>query len=225
MSGQNNDQLASALATTSNDDDTLTEQQQQKEPKQTQLPTADDSNILWDDTLIAASFDNQLSLLENSINIVSRKNTAQEEQQSFNISTESPKGESSKAKKKNKKHNKNETCQSGGSCREFTNKSQLFRFSGDNNDHSKQTNTSSKNPNETKRKEIAFTETPRGNNVDRAGYVDRPSPGISIMPPPFTSNLAKPEGEQEAHASMLMAWYVAGYHTGYYEAIKNFRNK
>lgn len=128
--------------------------------------------VLWDETLIATSFEKQLSLLENSIN--------------------SPKG-GDNPRKKNKKQTKKDT------SLKFSNKSQLFRFQTD--DMSEK---------ETKQKEVTKP---------------LPGPAINIMPPPNTTNLAKPEGEQDAHASMLMAWYVAGYHTGYYEAVKNFQNK
>lgn len=48
----------------------------------------------------------------------------------------------------------------------------------------------------------------------------------SIMPPPkIPANLPKIEGENEAQASMLMSWYMAGYHTGYYEAMKQLKKE
>jgi len=40
------------------------------------------------------------------------------------------------------------------------------------------------------------------------------------MPPPpptFLHNQPGASSEQEAMASMLMSWYMSGYHTGYYQ--------
>ncbi|CAJ0594117.1 unnamed protein product [Cylicocyclus nassatus] len=51
----------------------------------------------------------------------------------------------------------------------------------------------------------------------------RPHPSIpSIAPPPpmVMPRLAVPD-EAEALSSMLMAWYMSGYHTGYYQAIRD----
>lgn len=45
-----------------------------------------------------------------------------------------------------------------------------------------------------------------------------------IAPPTLTAaNLPPINNESEAHASMLMSWYMAGYHTGYYEALKTLK--
>jgi len=44
-----------------------------------------------------------------------------------------------------------------------------------------------------------------------------------LMPPPFDAKcFPNIESEDEARASMLMSWYMAGYQTGYYEAIRKF---
>ncbi|KAL6731362.1 hypothetical protein Aduo_002235 [Ancylostoma duodenale] len=56
-------------------------------------------------------------------------------------------------------------------------------------------------------------------NLGRAGQANRPHPSIpSIAPPPpmVMPRLAVPD-EAEALSSMLMAWYMSGYHTGYYQ--------
>ena len=37
------------------------------------------------------------------------------------------------------------------------------------------------------------------------------------MPPPPPPMLDMSEGDNEALCSMLMAWYMSGYHTGYYQ--------
>ncbi len=38
-------------------------------------------------------------------------------------------------------------------------------------------------------------------------------------PPPLSEDL--PEGDSEALYSMLIAWYMSGYHTGYYQGLKH----
>lgn len=44
-----------------------------------------------------------------------------------------------------------------------------------------------------------------------------------IVPPPTNiSDLPKIDTPAEAEASMLMSWYMAGYHTGYMEAMRKF---
>lgn len=43
---------------------------------------------------------------------------------------------------------------------------------------------------------------------------------IVMPPPPF--ELPQSENEDEARTSMLMSWYMAGYHTGYFEALRKF---
>lgn len=50
-------------------------------------------------------------------------------------------------------------------------------------------------------------------------------PGDSTLcPPPLPPGLLTGRSdEDEALASMLMSWYVSGYHTGYYEAMKKFK--
>jgi survival motor neuron protein len=42
-------------------------------------------------------------------------------------------------------------------------------------------------------------------------------------PPSFLAMAGPPPQEDEALASMLMSWYMSGYHTGYYRALKQFK--
>lgn len=94
----------------------------------------------------------------------------------------------------------------------FTNKSRKFRFEdADNKDQELST---------------------AGDHTDSELESEKQSENIDIqkqgsrsfgpfMPPPFvSSNFPEINSESEAHASMLMSWYMAGYHTGYYEAMK-----
>lgn len=76
----------------------------------------------------------------------------------------------------------------------FTNRSRKFRFEEDSPDQSAETNE----------------------NCRRQGRC--------IIPPPADlANFPQIENEDEAHSSMLMSWYMAGYHTGYYQAMKKLR--
>lgn len=135
-------------------------------------PQADDSNVSWDESLLTASFDNQLKLMEKGIRSASKPTTLNKSQDRHQPTT--------------KKDHK------------FTNKSHLHRFSADGD---------------------------KSDAVNQQTKVKQLASHVTIMPPPFPSDLSKPETEQEAHASLLMSWYVAGYHAGYYEAIKKFGNK
>lgn len=64
------------------------------------------------------------------------------------------------------------------------------------------------------------TSTNRANTSHQARYFnDKKDP--PLMPPPFLrTDFPKINTEDEATASMLMSWYMAGYHTGYYAAMK-----
>uniref|UniRef100_A0AAF5Q1B6 Tudor domain-containing protein n=2 Tax=Wuchereria bancrofti TaxID=6293 RepID=A0AAF5Q1B6_WUCBA len=42
-----------------------------------------------------------------------------------------------------------------------------------------------------------------------------------VPPPPIAFTNLPPPDDDEALASMLMSWYMTGYHTGYYQAIKD----
>jgi len=45
-----------------------------------------------------------------------------------------------------------------------------------------------------------------------------------MPPPPAPVNSSDIAHDNDALASMLMAWYLSGYHTGYYQAIQNLRH-
>jgi len=52
---------------------------------------------------------------------------------------------------------------------------------------------------------------------------------IPLLPPPMPPHLLRHQGnvpeEDEAMASMLMSWYTSGYHTGYYQAMRDLKKK
>ncbi|XP_012282004.1 survival motor neuron protein 1 isoform X2 [Orussus abietinus] len=55
------------------------------------------------------------------------------------------------------------------------------------------------------------------------------SPMLGLMPPPPPmppQMMARlPENDADALSSMLMSWYISGFHTGYYHGLKQAKNK
>nr|XP_058963576.1 survival motor neuron protein-like [Pocillopora verrucosa] len=49
-------------------------------------------------------------------------------------------------------------------------------------------------------------------------------PHAPMPPPPAPVNSSDVSHDNDALASMLMAWYLSGYHTGYYQAMQNLRH-
>ena len=69
-------------------------------------------------------------------------------------------------------------------------------------------------------------------NVPSEGTKQCHSTSSSSIPPPppspffmDTGNDSLASSEEDALASMLMSWYMSGYHTGYYQATKKFLQK
>ncbi|XP_074629780.1 survival motor neuron protein-like isoform X2 [Acropora palmata] len=52
-----------------------------------------------------------------------------------------------------------------------------------------------------------------------------PFPFPPMPPPPAPVNSIDVSHDNDALASMLMAWYLSGYHTGYFQAMQNFRHE
>lgn len=76
---------------------------------------------------------------------------------------------------------------------------------------------------------VKITCTP-GNQTDKSPGMRQDSPWIPCPPPPSlnlpslsSSTSGTGSEEDEALASMLMSWYMNGYHTGYYQAMKKYR--
>lgn len=46
-----------------------------------------------------------------------------------------------------------------------------------------------------------------------------------MPPPPAPVNNSDVSHDNDTLASMLMAWYLSGYHTGYYQATQNLRHE
>ncbi|XP_028407058.1 survival motor neuron protein 1-like [Dendronephthya gigantea] len=48
-------------------------------------------------------------------------------------------------------------------------------------------------------------------------------PPPPVPPPPPPISLDDIQGDEESLASMLMSWYLSGYHTGYFKAVQQFK--
>ncbi|XP_011869375.1 PREDICTED: survival motor neuron protein isoform X2 [Vollenhovia emeryi] len=67
------------------------------------------------------------------------------------------------------------------------------------------------------------TEDPRSFKKNFMPGFERFNPAIDTMPPapPLPPLMAKlPETDADALSSMLMSWYISGFHTGYYHGLK-----
>ncbi|CAI4228106.1 unnamed protein product [Auanema sp. JU1783] len=53
----------------------------------------------------------------------------------------------------------------------------------------------------------------------------RPLPPFAPPPPPMVLSKLAPPNEVEALSSMLMSWYMSGYHTGYYQCMNDTKRK
>lgn len=83
----------------------------------------------------------------------------------------------------------------------FNNRSRKYRFEENIDTPSQKTES--------------INEPPKNQNINKE----------IIMPPPVDADsLPLIEDKDQAHASMLMSWYMAGYHTGYYKAMTEFKN-
>lgn len=173
----------------------------------------------YDDGLLTKAFEDQIKLIRNSI--IARntqadaiKSTAEEE----TIVSKKTK----RSKKKKQITPNAETTQEEYPMKKaeniITHKSTLYRLEDSVDLQSKPI--------------VGSTSLPAGDNVD----LDKKKPSFSkpghfilketgpIMPPPFPQlNNLHIKDEDEAHTSMLMSWYMAGYHTGYYAAMKKYK--
>lgn len=57
-----------------------------------------------------------------------------------------------------------------------------------------------------------------------SGFQPSPNTFAPMPPPPAPVNSSDVSHDNDALASMLMAWYLSGYHTGYYQAMQNLRH-
>lgn len=164
---------------------------------------ADQSSFV--DTLLTTSFDDQLRLVGDSIH---RKN-------SDDLEADKQKPVKRNRKKKKPVTEQTEPTKSAERPEKPTvyHKSKLYHF---------ENATSKKNPSveDSNCDEPSNVSTNKRNEIfiEGASHVDCP-----LIPPPPLSLSSLPEESSQAHASMMMSWYMAGYHTGYYAAIKKFK--
>ncbi|VIO97422.1 conserved hypothetical protein [Brugia malayi] len=70
------------------------------------------------------------------------------------------------------------------------------------------------------------TQTPTKHfNYMQSSSTDHTSIPSLVPPPPIAFTNLPPPDDDEALASMLMSWYMTGYHTGYYQAIQDKKKK
>lgn len=133
-----------------------------------------------EDTLLTTSFDNQLKLVEKSLE------------------------------------------DKGGHV--FTNRSCKLRYDAGDDDCDNVVKPSASTKTKTPATST-ITATTTDNNTTKKATPKAKKPTGCIMPPPSPpTSFPVIEGEDEARASMMMSWYMAGYHTGYFEAMRKFKN-
>lgn len=166
----------------------------------------DDSDIAWDDSLLTNVYDEQLKLIGVKVFGGSLSEPA------ANPNSNETKSSSPASKQKIQlKKDKENSAQSQDKKPTFSNKSRKFRYEageGKEPDASQQPATNCKE------------RTTADNDMPISGGAVT----SCIMPPPCDFTKLPPiDTEEEARTSMLMAWYMAGYQTGYYEAMRKFR--
>lgn len=110
----------------------------------------------------------------------------------------------------------------------FTNKSRKYRY--DENSEGQAKTAQSTGVGETiyqSSKNIKQKQSPKPKSANKSLKDDegaRVSGDCLLVPPPVDiADLPSIENEDQARASMLMSWYMAGYHTGYFEAMRKLK--
>lgn len=175
----------------------------------------DESNNSWDESMLTAAFDRQIKLVQKSL----------EPPPPVQPPASAPKSSRSSLKTKTKetKTSKSEVKPDKDSKNVVTHSSRKFRFEEEVPEPESVLVDTNK-PSVSGSSEGAMKE-PTSTRSDRSTGQSNLNPiGGCLMPPPFdTSKLPNIEGEDEARASMLMSWYMAGYHTGYFEATRKLK--
>lgn len=172
-------------------------------------PRADDDSIDWDESLLTNAFDNSLKLVERSLHgpttsdsITQGRSPIVKEQKDQTI----PKSKVSSKKKQ-------QTTQQQQKEVVLTHQSRRVKYIDPCKDQLEGKSCSFENNYDSGSK-----------NLPNIMAHMRDFPSKSVVPPVFdTSNFPSIDNEDEARASMLMSWYMAGYHTGYFEAMKKFK--
>lgn len=166
-------------------------------------------SLQYDDRLLTASFADQIKLVDRS---TAGDNGEDDEL----IATSEPAASLTRRKKRDKKKSQQSSLEQDSNLT-FSNRSRKFRFEDDNIDQSFETHPKCiKKVVENNKKETIAQEDTNSSQTSKQSHC--------VMPPPVDfTKFPQIESEDEAHSSMLMSWYMAGYHTGYYQAMKRFK--
>lgn len=155
------------------------------------------------DELLTKSFEKGIKLVDQSIH-------GDDDEEESSQSTPTTSSVNTKKKNSNKKIQKPTTTskQQDNNKLIFSNKSRKCRFE-DNSDLIQD-----------KLKVGQSTSQGNSNTSSNSGQ------SAFIIPPQIDlTKLPEIKNENEAHTSMLMSWYMAGYHTGYFQAMKKSKNQ
>lgn len=167
------------------------------------------SKVQYDDRLLTASFADQIKLVDRS---TAGGNGKDDELPATSEPTASPTRRKKREKKKSQQFNPRQD-----SNVVFTNRSRKFRFGDDNIDQSVE-----KGP--TCIEKVVESDTRETVAQEDTSSSKTSKQSRCVMPPPVDfTKFPQVESEDEAHSSMLMSWYMAGYHTGYFQAMKKFK--
>lgn len=161
----------------------------------------DGSNIVWDDSFLTNNYDEQLRLVESS-QVEPSPGTSNKEAKAKSLANK---------QKIQMKKEKDNSAQSQEKKVTFSNRSRKFKYDETRDDDEPAAQL------ETNLTQNLMTEAnnTNGNHGIGSGCVMPPPCDFSKLPPINT--------EDEARTSMLMAWYMAGYQTGFYEAMRKFK--
>lgn len=174
----------------------------------------EESNNSWDESMLTAAFDSQLKLVKKSLEPPQQPPPAATQPVPQAATKSARSSAKSKTKESTKREVKSEVKPDKDSKILVTHSSRKFRFE-DGLPESSVADSVKKEP-------ATITTTTKANQTVANSTMVPPSG--CMMPPPFdTSKFPEIANEDEARASMLMSWYMAGYHTGYFEATRKHK--
>lgn len=191
-----------------NSDSPLNDARDNSEKLSRREPTS--SKLQYNDRLLTAAFEEQIKLVDQS---TIGGNKVEDEKPSpsipaIKLATKTKRDWKKSQQLKNSKQDNDLI---------FTNKSRKFRFGECSPDQIANTDSSCfKKAAESDIKETSAQEGKSSSQMFKQGHC--------IIPPPVDlAKFPQIENVDEAHSSMLMSWYMAGYHTGYFQAMKKFK--
>lgn len=156
----------------------------------------DEDDDAWDDTLLIQSYKESTKLVEAKIQEITAR---------------------AAKKKPNRNRGKKRSSKSIENGNENNNSDLKLDGSIENVNSFEENNQMETSPKQSKSDELTSS-TP----CDKSASQTLPQnvPQFFSPPPPAFLNPSDPLGKDEQLSSMLMSWYMCGYHTGYYAALK-----